>query len=38
VHAIYRSDLLAAAQLELAQPTPLLDPAKYLVDATAGVD
>lgn len=30
--------LACAAQLELAQPAPLLDPTKHLLDAAAGID
>jgi len=30
--------LFGAAQPELAQPSPLLDPAEYLLDAAVGVD
>ncbi len=33
-----RRDLFGAAQLELTQPAPLLDPAKHLLNPAAGVD
>jgi len=38
VQAEHRSDLFGAAQLELTQPAPLLDPAKHLLNPAAGVD
>jgi len=38
VQAKYRTDVFGAAQLELAQAAPLLDPAKHLLDAAACVD
>ena len=34
----HRTHLVCAAQLELAQPAPLFDPAKHLLDAAAGID
>ena len=38
VQAKHRTHLVGAAQLELAQTAPLLDPAKHLLDAAAGID
>ena len=34
----HRTHLIGAEKLELPQTTPLLDPAKHLLDAPAGVD
>ena len=38
VQAKHRTHLVGAAQLELAQTAPLLDPAKHLLDAAVGID
>jgi|694.fasta_scaffold45762_3 hypothetical protein len=38
MQAEYRTVFLGAARLELAQPAPLFDPAKHLLDAAAGSD
>ena len=38
MQAKHSAHLLGAAQLELAQTAPLLDPAEYLLDSTAGID
>jgi len=38
VQTKHRTDVLSAAHFELAQPAPLLDPAKHLLDTAAGVD
>ena len=38
MQAKHRAHLACAAQLELAQPTPLFDPTKHLLDAAAGLD
>jgi len=37
VQAKHRTHLFGAAQFEVAQPTPLFDPAKHLLNAAAGV-
>ena len=36
--AKHRTHLASAAQLELAQPAPLFDPDKQLLEAAAGID
>ena len=38
MRAKHCTHLFGAAQLELTKPAPLLDPAKHLLDAAAGVD
>jgi hypothetical protein len=38
VQAKHRTHLVGAAQLELAQTTPLFDPTKHLLDTAVGID
>ena len=38
MQAKHRTHLVGATHFELTQPAPLFDPAKHLLDATAGVD
>jgi hypothetical protein len=38
VQAEHSTDFCGAAQLALAQPAPLFDPAKHLFNPAAGVD